>query len=136
MDMQKFWLYLKKNLLSESYESTPLINEDLEAINKLYKEKYDTREWNYGRSPKYETTKSSAFDGGIIEVSYTVESGSISDIKFFGDFLSGRPLDPVISALTGCQLNRKCVTAALKGLDSFSDYFGGITTDEVVSAII
>lgn len=136
MDMQEFWQYLKNTLLSENSEDTPLTPEDLDSINKLYEEKYNTWEWNYGRSPKYETTKTSAFDGGIIEVRYTVDSGNISDIRFFGDFLSRCPLDPVISVLTGCKLNEESLTSALKSLDNFTDYFGGITVEEVVLAII
>ena len=52
MDMQEFWEYLKKALAGSGLIQDSLTPEELQEVKELEESKYDTWEWNFGRSPK------------------------------------------------------------------------------------
>ena len=64
---------------------------DIEAINKMVRERYSTWEWNFGASPAYNFTNRRKFAGGSIEVYLTIVNGIIDRIKIYGDFF-GNPI--------------------------------------------
>ena len=51
MDMPAFWSYLKKTLAGSGLVEDHLTDEELAAVDELKRTKYDTWEWNFGRSP-------------------------------------------------------------------------------------
>ncbi|MPN56099.1 hypothetical protein SDC9_203785 [bioreactor metagenome] len=63
-----------------------------------------------------------------------MEKGLITDIVFYGDFLSVRPLDELTEALKGCPYRSVDVGAVL---DRFplAELFGGIQRDEVLDVL-
>ena len=101
---------------------------------KLQEEKYDTWQWNFGRSPRFDLANKCRFDGGGLEVGLSVESGHITEIAFFGDFLSLTPPDALAAALRGCAFRRADVQAVLERF-SLRELFGGITATEVLDTI-
>lgn len=134
MTMEEFWAFLRTHLRGQIAEAE-LTKEDLEAIDDLKKKKYNTWEWNYGRSPAYDVVNKKWLDGGTVEVHLSAEHGCITDIKFYGDFLSRKNLNEIIAALIGKPLRRNEMEDALSQF-TIEDYFGPISESEIVDLII
>ena len=73
MDVLEF-----KNLLMDYLEKTNSDNKyyhltdyDINEINKLVSQKYNTWDWNFGNSPKYSLHNELKYSGGNIEFNYT-----------------------------------------------------------------
>ena len=134
MAIDAFRAYLRRALSGGAWREDALSGEEREAVETLRREKYDTWEWNYGRSPRYNFSNRRRWEGGSLEVRADVERGHIREIVFYGDFLSVEPLEPIIDALRGCAFRREDAAAAL---DTFalSDYFGAVTKAEVLDTL-
>lgn len=109
-----------------------LTPEDMENITKLRDEKYATWEWNFGNAPEFDLVRSHRFDGGEIQVRMNVRDGIITDIKFFGDFMSVRDISEVEEQLKGQKFKNDAIKAALSKLN-LRDYFGSISLEEIAS---
>ncbi len=134
MTLAQFWAYLKTALTADGLTETALTAEELAEVERLKREKYDTWEWNWGRSPQYGYRDRRRFPGGTLEVRADVEKGHIRDIVFFGDFLSVVPLDGLCAALAGCPWRREDAAAVL---DRFpvGEMFGAITAEQVLDTM-
>ncbi|WP_213950682.1 lipoate--protein ligase [Tepidanaerobacter syntrophicus] len=109
-----------------------LTPEDMKNITKLRDEKYATWEWNFGNAPEFDLVRSHRFDGGEIQVRMNVRDGIITDIKFFGDFMSVRDISEVEKQLKGQKFKNDAIKAALSKLN-LKDYFGLISLEEIAS---
>lgn len=134
LEIQAFWEYLRETLAGGGMVTGSLTVEELSAVERLKQTKYDTWEWNYGRSPKYDLVNSRRFEGGGLEVRIQVKEGRITAVVFYGDFLSISPLDSLTAALEGCPFRREAVAEVL---DRFpmGELFGGIAKDEVLETM-
>lgn len=134
MDLPAFWTYLKETLAGSGMTEAVLSDAELQEIQRLKREKYDTWEWNFGRSPAYDMRNKRYWDGGGLEVRATVRKGRICDIVFYGDFLGISPLDAVTDALRDCPFRAEDVGAVL---DRFSlpVYFGSIRKSEILATM-
>jgi lipoate-protein ligase A len=101
MNLAAFWEYLKTTLTKQGLFEDVLTNEELAEVEALRREKYATWEWNFGRSPKFDLTNKRRFSGGSLEVGMCVESGYITQIAFYGDFLGVSSLDQLTEGLKG-----------------------------------
>ncbi len=135
MDVHGFWNYLRAKLTDGSTVCPSLTEDDLAAIQKLKQEKYDTWDWNYGKSPKYDTQNRKRWSGGLLDIRLTVSGGCISQLRIFGDFLALQPIDSLENALIGCPLHADALTGALTSL-STEHYIGSITKDELIQTIL
>ena len=131
MDLPAFWEYLKRFFAGSGIVNDSLSAEELAAVEKLKTEKYDTWEWNYGRSPKYNVHNKQRYEAGGVEFQAEVAGGVIQEIAFYGDFLSVCALTPLTDALKGCPFRREDVAAVLEQADLRS-MFGGITKEELL----
>ena len=131
MDLSAFWEYLKKFFAGSGIVNDSLSAEELAAVEKLKTEKYDTWEWNYGRSPKYNVNNKRRYEAGGVEFQADVAGGVIQEITFYGDFLAVCSLEPLTEALKGCAFRREDVAAVLDRFDLRS-MFGGITKEELL----
>ena len=134
MELQAFWDYLKTTLAGSGFCEEQLTAAELAEVEKLRSEKYATWEWNFGKSPRFDMTNKGRFAGGGLEVGLSVEGGHITDIAFYGDFLSLSPLDGLTEALRGCAFRREDVQAVLERV-SLRELFGGITAPEILDTI-
>lgn len=100
-----------------------------EAIHALSREKYQTWEWNYGRSPEFNIQKKNRFDFGQIDARIEVKEGNITSIKFFGDFLSHGEPSEVEQSLKGVKYLQASIAEALQGKD-LKHYFGNISPED------
>lgn len=133
MDMEEFWAFLRESLCGRVID-VKLTDEELDKVRKIKLEKYDTWEWNYGKSPVFDVKNRKRFDGGTLEVRLSIKNGYIEDIAFFGDFLSRRPMTDIIAALKECPLRRADVEKCISPFE-LEDYFGAISKEEIISLI-
>lgn len=71
-----------------------------EQIARLAKEKYETWDWNFGRSPAYRFQNEKKFPAGLVQVGFDVKDGVICAISVWGDFFFSRDIDVLTAALT------------------------------------
>ena len=134
MDLPAFWDYLKTALAGSGLEQTTLTPEELAEVKALKAGKYDTWEWNFGRSPKYNMTNKRYWTGGGLEVRADVAQGVITDIIFYGDFLAVRGMEEVTEALRGCPFRAEDFAAVLDRFD-LSKFFGAISKEEILETV-
>lgn len=113
-------------------EEYVLTDTDWENIHQLSKERYQTWEWNFGRSPAFNIQKTQRFPFGQIDARIEVQQGEIKHIKLFGDFLGLRDVSDVESRLSGVRYDKSHLQAALEGIE-LKDYLGGLATQEFVT---
>ncbi len=134
MELGEFWEYLKNTLAGGGMTAGSLTAEEFSAVEELKRTKYDTWEWNYGRSPQYDLINKRRFEGGGLEVRVQVKEGRITGIVFYGDFLAVAPLDGLTAALEGCAFRREAVEEVLDRF-SLGELFGGIAKEEILETM-
>ena len=134
MELPAFWAYLKEFLGKGALRQDALTEAELEQVRRLKVEKYDTWEWNFGKSPLFSVRRKQKWDGGILEVGANVEEGRIAQIRFYGDFLSLAPLGPLEQALEGCPFRREDVGAVLDACP-LPLYFGSLRKQEILNTL-
>jgi len=109
-------------------EEYVLSETDWEKIHQLSKERYQTWDWNFGKSPAFGIEREMRYGGGTIEVWLDVTRGSIiNEIKFYGDFFGQRDVSELEAALVGSCYEPAAILERLQGLN-VSDYFVNLTT--------
>ncbi|WP_298034493.1 lipoate--protein ligase [uncultured Dysosmobacter sp.] len=134
MELREFWEYLKRALIAGDLTEDSLTTSELAEVERLKREKYDTWEWNFGRSPQYDMANKRRWNGGSLEVRAAVEKGRITSVAFYGDFLSRCPMDGLADAMRGCAFRQEDVRAVLARYP-LRDYFGEITEDEILETM-
>ena len=128
---------LKVRLLEHLGELEPLTltAEDEAAIGILKKERYDTWEWNYGRSPEHIVTNRRRIEGcGIVTVCCQVEHGIIRGLTIRGDFFGSRDISELEELLVGCRFQTEEIRACLDKAD-LEKYILGISKQELAELI-
>lgn len=93
---------------TEPMEQMTLSEHDLARIDEIKRERYDTWEWNYGRSPGYTDTRRRRIEGvGTVEVSLELKGEIIRQIQFFGDFFENSDVTALADAIKGCPCRRE-----------------------------
>ena len=134
MTITRFWDYLIRSLSKTDLRMECLSDEEKEKVLELKESKYDTWEWNFGRSPEYQFMNKRKWDGGILEIRTSVEKGYIRDITFYGDFLSLEPLTQLCRQLQGCPCRREEVKKVLE-LQALDHLFGTITEEQILTTL-
>lgn len=131
-DHLKEWLIdemLQTNSMATIYKLT---EEDILGVENLIKEKYDTWEWNFGFSPKYNFKNAKKFPAGFIEVHLDVErGGTIERAKIFGDFFASNPIEDLENQLIGLKHSEIEIEKMLQSND-LTLYFGKVTMNEIM----
>lgn len=125
IDAEKFFDEFKKYVLSFGLEEYKLSEAEIAEINKLTKEKYETYEWNFGYSPKYDFVKKEYFSSGSVEVCLKISNGIIEDAKIFGDFFSADGVEELENALK----NKK------HEMDTLREAINGVWKENIVGAL-
>ncbi len=134
MSLQAFWNYLKTALSADGILPTSLSAEELAEVEKLKTQKYDTWEWNFGHSPKFQRKTKNRYAAGVIEIHLSVANGCIQDLRILGDFLALVPVEPLAQALIGCTYREDAVAAILDKFD-LQEMLGGIEKQEFLETI-
>lgn len=137
MDILEFKDYLMDFISKTDSDSTiyELTDKDKENIENLVKEKYNTWEWNFGKSPKFSLSNTLKYPGGNVEFNLNVKQGIIEEIKFFGDFFGKEDISFVEDKLTGVKHSEEALKEVLKDIE-INDYFLGANIDVLVDGIM
>ena len=93
---------LKKQIMQqEAMKPYRLTVEDMQRVQALKREKYQTWEWNYGRSPKYNFQAEQKFDFGLVTVHADIQNCAINTIRIYGDFFGSGEIQQLEEALIG-----------------------------------
>ena len=128
-----------KNFLKEwfkksfdNFKEYNLLPSDSAEIERLYNDKYSTREWNFGSSPKYTFNNSAKFPGGIVELYLTVTNGIISELNIFGDYFFTSPTEEFIRQIIGTPHTYKALEKKISTID-IGAYFYKIEKEEILN---
>lgn len=134
MTLQAFWQYLKQALTENGTDTFKLTDNDLASIRQLKAEKYDTWQWNFGRSPQFQLQNRHRYSSGLLDIHLSVQAGHISEIRIFGDFLALLPVSDLEEVIEGCVYEEAALYATLADID-LAPYLGGISLQELVQTI-
>jgi lipoate-protein ligase A len=112
------------------YQLTP---EDLEAIQKLSIEKYQTWDWIFGYSPRYCFTNTLETENGEIRISLLVEKGILVEVSVSG-VIPVQLNQKIVEKLVGCRHDYEAVKAALDILD-VSYHNQPIDSESIINAL-
>lgn len=136
MDVLEFRDRIMEHILN-AYEDARLYEyseEDRRNINRLKEEKYDTWEWNFGSSPKYNFEKMVKTSGGNIEFHIDVQNGIMQDVKIYGDFFNTLETEDVEELLKGVPHEHGKIKDKLSEID-FSKYFHSVGQEEFIAGM-
>jgi lipoate-protein ligase A len=106
---------------------------EINEIQQLADEKYNTWDWNFGFSPAYNFSKAIKIPAGFIEVHLDVENGVIEKVKIFGDFFATKPIEELEDILVGEKHELENLNEVLSKID-LSEFFGNATVNEEIEA--
>lgn len=137
MTVEEFKDYLKSYIINEHkidriYQFT---DEDIEEINKIVKERFETWEWNYGKSPQYGYRNAVKYPGGLVEYNLNVEAGIIKEISIYGDFFGERDIGDLEDILEGTKHSMEELKKALNVLN-LEEYMKGISPEDFIEGLL
>lgn len=116
------------------FETYRLTKEQWDGVYELRANKYNTWEWNFGRSPDFNVHRVKRFPIGEIDIRLMVKKGHIDNVKIYGDFFGREPIEDIENALMGQQYENDTVREALKNFE-MNLYFGNVTNDEIAQLV-
>jgi lipoate---protein ligase len=131
MSIDEFRLQLLRSIFEgdSTIPEYPLEQDDWDRIMDISRSRYRSWEWNYGRSPQSDISRSQRYEGvGIVDVRLNIAHGSIQAIRIFGDFFGEYEISELESKLTGVVYRREALTEAMKDID-ISRYIGNLQQD-------
>lgn len=105
--------------------------EILAETEELAIHKYASRDWNYGRSPKFNHRKEKRFTNGKVTVEMLVQKGRITVCKISGDFLALCPASDVEEKLKGLEYRQEAIEEVLDCIPLVK-YFGNIAKEQLM----
>ncbi|MDK8182949.1 lipoate--protein ligase [Paenibacillus sp. UMB4589-SE434] len=112
-----------------------LTEEDWKKIYEISEERYQSWDWNYGYSPKFNVQNAKKYPAGIIDVRLDVKDGRIQAVKIFGDFFGIGEVNDVETLLADVKFEEQAVRSALADLDMVH-YFGNIEKEDFVQLLL
>lgn len=119
----------------DDIETYHLNDHDWSIIDDRLKGKYDTDEWNYGKNPGFDYYVSKHYDIGTVSFNYSLSGNQISDIKIYGDFITGGDISIIEKALKGVELSEDALVAALNQVDIKAN-LGDVSAEELADLLL
>jgi len=131
MNITQFGKIFLQSIMTENPEATiyKLTDPDIQKIRILVKNKYSTREWNFGYSPDYELNKMINISGNELKIYLKVEKGCISKATITGYLLNSTLQEKLETCLTGQKHQESIILGILKQSE-FKDIFERINPEE------
>lgn len=101
----------------EDIETYHLNDHDWEVIDSRLKDKYDTDAWNYGENPGFTNYVSKHFDIGTVAFNFSLKENKISDVKIYGDFITGGDIHLIEKALINAEFDQAGLKKAFEKVD-------------------
>ncbi|MGH4122608.1 MAG: lipoate--protein ligase [Clostridium sp.] len=111
---------------------TTLNKKEIAEVENMVKTKYETWQWNFGQSPKYNFYNEKKFSCGAIELSIDVEKGVMKHVRIFGDFFGEENIGDIEKALTDKKHNTQEIDSVFDKIN-MKKYFGNVTKEELLS---
>ncbi|SFF02338.1 lipoate--protein ligase [Alteribacillus iranensis] len=111
-----------------------LTDSDWDEIRAISNKRYKNWDWNYGKSPAFDTKRSKKFPAGLIDIRFNVRKGYIQHCKIYGDFFGVKDIKDVELALSGTKYEPASIRKSLTPFH-MQDYFGDITADQITELI-
>ncbi|MCO6494933.1 MAG: lipoate--protein ligase [Bacteroidetes bacterium] len=136
MGISEFRNTLLKGLYAEGepFEEYRLSENEKRGVKELQKSKYESWDWNYGRSPKFNIKRSKRFPIGEIDLRINVENGYIDEVKVYGDFFGKEPVEKIENLLKGIRYEKTDIENRLSDFN-VTDYFGELSNNEFVELV-
>lgn len=134
IDTIKFKDNMVNSIMKNSKIQYTLTDEDNAKINKIAKEKFESWQWNYGKSPKFNITKTGRFNGGKVEFKLDVNKGKIESCNLYGDFFGNVDVEEFCNSLVGIEYTKESIKKVLKK-KPIDQFFFNISLEELISAI-
>jgi lipoate-protein ligase A len=117
LDMQSFRLRVLDGIFAGAGESPTyrLTQDDWVAIRRISAERYQTWEWNFGRSPRFSLQKTRQFRWGEVQADLEIENGLIRSIQFHGAGFGPEQAASLEQALSGVRYAREHIRATVAG---------------------
>lgn len=112
-----------------------LTDHDWDIIDSRLKDKYDTDAWNYGKNPGFTNYVSKHFDIGTVAFNFSLKDEKISDIKIYGDFITGGDVNLIEKALLGVKFEKSALVEALSKVD-LKNNLGNIEPEPLVDLLL
>ena len=133
MNMEEFRQAILQSIFGgKEVEEYRLTEEDWRRIGELSRERYQSWEWNYGKSPKSNFRQSRRFDVGTVEVQLEIERGRIREARIFGDFFGVKDVSDLENLLRGQPYDKESLASLLSGVN-LQEYFGSLDRDSFLS---
>lgn len=127
--VELFTLMLKDTLGMEPYK---LSKEDIEKIERLKNEKYDTDEWTWGKAFPMSFTKKIECPAGHLESGLDINQGKIVSARFTGDFFGDAQIAE--QTLIGCAYTPEAVRSVFDD-EVIGQCFAGFTWEQLESVL-
>ncbi len=118
-----------------SLKEIQLSEEQLAAIKTLQREKYQTEEWNFGRSPKADIVRGDFFRCGQVEFHFCIDRHKIKSVRISGDFFSSKDIKELEQSFVGADYSRQPLLEILRASD-LQGYLGDVTAEELIEVIV
>ncbi|MFD1418600.1 lipoate--protein ligase [Companilactobacillus keshanensis] len=140
MDADHFKLELLKRIFKadslDDIETYTLTDHDWEIIDSRLAAKYDTDEWNYGKNPGFTNYVSKHFDIGTVAFNFSLnDNNEISNIKIYGDFITGGKPSVLEDALINTKFDKDSLIASLNSVDIAAN-LGKIDAEPLVDLLL
>ncbi len=86
---------------------------DLSQVNML-REKYQSWDWTYGRTPRFDITLSTRFTWGQVELLLSLKDGRVSDAQCYTDAMDADLSSRVCRGLSGCVFTAAALAACFE----------------------
>ena len=135
MTMEGFLLHIRDSI-ARDLPVYPLGEQDILDIGEIKRNRYDTWDWNYGKSPGFSIVKRRRLDNfGTIRLCMDAENGVITAFYTDGDYFGAKPCDDISGALCGVRLECGALIRALDGI-VLDEYYEGLSVDDLVRLIL
>ncbi len=134
IDVEKFKKALSAEVLGSGATRYELSEGELEIVRNLAHEKYQTWEWNYGKSGNYNYEKSQRYDFGSVEINAVIRNATIQEIKIHGDFFGNGEIAELEEALVGEALDEKLTDRIADKID-VDHYIKGMSAKQLAEQI-
>lgn len=123
------------NSLLKNSTTYTLTEKDLEKINKIKEEKFESWYWNYGKNPLFNINKWKRFEGGRVDFKLDIKNGIIKNCCIEGDFFANKDISTLERALLNCKYMKDDINNVLEKIKA-ENYFHKITKDNLLECLI
>ena len=134
MDVMQFAKLIEEHIVNKYPDARfyELTRDDREKIEALVLTKYNTWNWNFGYSPKYNFKKILRTEkSGTIEFDLDVHDGVIRKIRIYGDYFGKYDTEEIEVALTEIEHNEETIRIVLDKFN-LNDFITNLSVDEFI----